>query len=129
MAAANSASGDTTASLDERDVRALTEYMAVLPEGDGTEMFTVVGQNGGTYTVDARRGRCSCPDNEHRGARCKHLRRVALATGARPVPDGVDGVDLQLGLHVDGTGEEERRPTRHEPADFGDGESTGVQKL
>jgi len=43
----------------------------------------MIGQNGGTYTVDGRRGRCTCPDHEHRGARCKHLRRVALATGAR----------------------------------------------
>lgn len=106
MAAATTADGNTVAGVDveERTARALTEYMAVLPEGDGTEMFTVVGQNGGTYTIDARRGRCTCPDHEHRGARCKHLRRVALATGARPVPAGVDslGVDPQLGMHVDG---------------------------
>ena len=87
-------------SIEPRTECSLTEYMSVLPEGG--EMYTVVGQNGGTYTVDGRRGRCTCPDHEHRGARCKHLRRVALATGARPVPDGVDGVDSQLGMHVDG---------------------------
>ena len=103
MAAATSPNGDTGAGLgvEERTARALTEYMAVLPEGDGTDIYTVVGQNGGTYTVDGRRGRCTCPDHEHRGARCKHLRRVAFATGAQQVPDGVNGVDSQLGMHVD----------------------------
>ena len=102
MAAAATSDGDDGVDIDfeERTARALTEYMAVLSEGDGTEMFTIVGQNGGTYTVDGRRGRCTCPDHEHRGARCKHLRRAAFATGTRPVPDGVDGVDPQLGLHV-----------------------------
>lgn len=108
MAAANSAGGDTTAGLDERDVRALTEYLTVLDDlgracgADG--LYLVVSQSGGEYLVDARGGACECPDHEHRGARCKHLRRVAFATGARPVPDGVDGADPQLGLHVDGTG-------------------------
>lgn len=104
MAAATTPGDDAGADIDveERTARALTEYMAVLPEGDGADIYTVVGQNGGTYTVDGREGRCTCPDHEYRGARCKHLRRVALATGARPVPDGVDGVDSQLGMHVDG---------------------------
>ena len=90
---------------------------------------------------------------------CKHVRRVQFATGRRDVPDFVDddAVDPQLGLHVEDvtdvgadqegdrsdddvpaeaatseTVEEEgtdRRPTRSEPADFGGGESTGVQDL
>jgi hypothetical protein len=78
--------------------------MAVLPEGG--EIFTVVGQNGGTYSVDAREGRCTCPDAEYNldsGERCKHERRVALATGRQPVPADVDGVDEQLGEHTDAT--------------------------
>jgi len=62
---------------------------------------TVVGQNGGTYTVDDREGRCTCPDHEHRGVRCKHLRRVAFARGSRPVPADADGVDEQLGEHTE----------------------------
>jgi len=185
--------------LDARDVRALTEYMTVLDEGG--DMYTVVGQNGGTYTVDARGGRCTCPDHEHRGVRCKHLRRVAFATGADTVPASVEDTDPQLGTHVEGgpkiaatdggrTGEDRtrvpvaggvlvyepadgvgkelvgfedvddwsairsalvargvgvgaihhkpvlddtadrrREPVRSEPADFGHGESTGVQSL
>ena len=86
--------------IDPRDERALTEYMSVLPEGG--DVYTVVGQNGGTYQVDGRDGRCTCPDHKHRDVRCKHIRRVAFATGAVPVPAGVDGVDEQLGEHTDG---------------------------
>jgi hypothetical protein len=85
--------------LEPRTRRALTEYMSVLPEGG--DIYTVVGQNGGTYTVDGREGRCTCPDHKHRSVRCKHQRRVAFATGQRPVPAGVDGVDEQLGEHTD----------------------------
>jgi hypothetical protein len=99
---------DTTAvegtgtELDERDVRALTEYLTVLPEAP--DVYQVVSQSGATYTVDARGGACTCPDFEYRDVRCKHLRRVAFATGERPVPAGVDrdGLDEQLGRHVDG---------------------------
>lgn len=90
--------------LEERDVRALTEYMAVLPEGG--DIYTVVGQNeNGEYRVDAREGRCTCPDHEYREVRCKHIRRVAFATGERVVPAWVDAneVDAQLGEHVEET--------------------------
>ncbi|RKS81368.1 hypothetical protein BDK61_0647 [Haloarcula quadrata] len=90
--------------LEERDVRALTEYMAVLPEGG--DIYTVVGQNeNGEYRVDAREGRCTCLDHQYREVECKHCRRVAFATGERPVPAWVDAdeVDAQLGQHVEGT--------------------------
>ena len=39
--------------------------------------------------------------HRHRGIRCKHQRRVAFATGDRPVPTNLDGVDEQLGERVD----------------------------
>ena len=92
--------------LEPRDVRALTECMSVLP--DGGDVYTVVGQNGGTYTVDAREGRCTCPDAEYNlngGEQCKHEIRVAYATGARAVPAWVDtgAVDAQLGEHTAAT--------------------------
>jgi hypothetical protein len=65
-------------------------------------VFTVIGQNeNGEYQVDARKGRCTCPDHKHRNARCKHIRRVAFATGEEPIPSEVGGVDPQLGEHVD----------------------------
>jgi hypothetical protein len=73
--------------------------MSVLPEGG--DIYTVVGENGGAYTVDGREERCTCPDHRHRDVRCKHIRRVAFATGAESVPVGVDGVDPQLGEHTD----------------------------
>ena len=85
--------------LDDRTERALTEYMSVLAEGG--DVFTVVGENGGTYRVDSRRGRCTCPDHKHRSVTCKHQHRVAFATGERVVPAGVD-VKGHLGEHVEG---------------------------
>ena len=137
MATNADAAGQPPAGLDERDVRALTEYFTVLNDvgrvrgADG--LYLVVSQSGSEYLVDYRTERCMCPDAEHRNPEggCKHVRRVAFATGDRSVPAVDVDVDPQLGAHVEpvDTGEEERRPTRHEPADFGDDESTGVQKL
>jgi len=93
---------DGRTDFDDRDARALTECMSVLPEGG--DIFEVVGENGGTYRVDAREGRCTCPDHKHRNARCKHKRRVAFATGERPVPAWVkvSAVDSHLGEHTNG---------------------------
>jgi predicted nucleic acid-binding Zn finger protein len=93
-------------SIDPRTERALTEYMSVLPEGG--DVYTVVGQNGGTYIVDRRAGRCTCPDYKHNlptddgRERCKHAARVAYATRERSVPAWIDtdAVDEQLGEHV-----------------------------
>jgi len=89
--------------LEDRDVRALTEYMTVLPLGG--DVYSVTTQSGSEYRVDAREGRCTCPDHQYREVRCKHIRRVVFATGERPVPAWVDAdeVDAQLGQHVDGT--------------------------
>jgi hypothetical protein len=90
--------------LEQRDVRALTEYMTVLSEGG--DIYTVVGQNGnGEYRVDARKERCTCPDHQYRGVECKHCRRVEFATGERAIPAwaDTDEVDAQLGEHVTGT--------------------------
>jgi predicted nucleic acid-binding Zn finger protein len=97
----------TDTDLDARDARALTECMSVLDEGG--DVYTVVGENGGTYRVDAREGRCTCPDAQYNlpttdgRERCKHAARVAYATGERSVPAWVDtdAVDPQLGTHVD----------------------------
>jgi hypothetical protein len=95
---------DTNERIDPRTERALTQYLTVLPEtgrakgADG--LYLVVSQSGSKYLVDDLEGRCTCPDHEYRHARCKHLRRVAFATGEQPIPAGVDGVDPQLGEHV-----------------------------
>lgn len=93
--------------LDERDAAALTEYMSVLADigraRGAPGLYTVVGQNGGTYLVDTDTGACECPDHEYRDVRCKHVRRVAFATGQRDLPEWVDrdAVDPDLGQHVD----------------------------
>ena len=112
MAATADTDTDATAAdtvgLEVRDVRALTEYLTVLEDvgrvrgADG--LYLVVSESGAEYLVDARGRRCDCPDAEHRDpdGGCKHVRRVAFATGVRPTPatDGLD-VDPQLGDHVD----------------------------
>jgi len=85
--------------LEPRTERALTEYMTVLPLGG--DIYSVTTQSGSEYRVDAREGRCTCPDHKHRDVRCKHQRRVAFAVGKRPVPADVVDVDELLGDHVD----------------------------
>jgi hypothetical protein len=89
--------------LDQRDVRALTEYMTTLPLGG--DVYSVTTQSGSEYRVDALEARCTCADHRYRDVRCKHIRRIAFATGERPIPAWVDAdeVDAQLEEHVEGT--------------------------
>lgn len=99
-----SAATTNGAELDRRDRLALTQYLTVLDDlpavaGDD-DRYVVVSQSGAEYLVDLRAGTCSCPDYQYRGGRCKHIRRVEFATGARPIPAGVDGVDPDLGRHL-----------------------------
>ena len=70
--------------MDERAARAWTERMAVRPLGGGR--YAVDSQSGATYVVDLLHGRCTCPDHEIRGERCKHLRRVAIEVTSHRVP-------------------------------------------
>jgi len=92
--------------LEQRDVRALTEYMTTLPVGG--DMYSVTTQSGSEYRVDALEGRCTCPDKQYNledGELCKHERRVRFATGQWAIPAWVDAdeVDGQLGEHVEET--------------------------
>jgi len=105
------ANAEERTDLDPRTERALTEYLTVLPDEGrahgADDIFTVVSQSGETYLVDTRLEACECPDHEYREARCKHLRRVAFATGAEPIPAAaaaVLDVDDFLGRHC-GEGE------------------------
>ena len=103
-----SGEGGSVETLDSRDVRALTQYLTVLDDvgraRDAEDLYLVVSESGNEYLVDARAGTCECPDHRYRECRCKHLRRVAFATGEREIPAWVDreAVDDQLGLHVRG---------------------------
>ena len=69
---------------DRRSRRARMERMAVTPLGGG--VYEVESQSGNTYSVDLPGGRCTCPDHNFRGVRCKHLRRVAMEVTERRVP-------------------------------------------
>jgi len=80
--------------IEPRTRRALERVLTVT-HTDGTpiregESPTVVsvhsGNSGKERRVDVREGRCTCPDHEHRGARCKHLRRVAIEVTDGEVP-------------------------------------------
>ena len=97
-------------------------------------MYSVTSESGETYLVDPELPGCECPDFEYRDRIYKHLRRVAFATGRREIPEWVDpaDVDPQLGIHVhdiDDVGDGPEESSQSEPADFGGGESTGVQQL
>jgi hypothetical protein len=69
---------------DVRAERARRESMAVRAVGDG--VYDVVTADESVYTVDLSVGECTCPDYRYRGARCKHLRRVAIEVTAGRVP-------------------------------------------
>jgi hypothetical protein len=98
---------DDCTDLEKRDVRALTEYMTVLPFGG--EVYSVTTESGSEYRVDALGKRCSCPDYKNNlptdggRERCKHIARVAFATGERAIPrwTNPDAIDSQLGEHTD----------------------------
>lgn len=78
--------GGASGEFDRRTQRALSERMAVTPLGGGT--YEVATESDHSYVVDLEGGRCTCPDHTYRGARCKHLRRVAIdvSEGLLPPP-------------------------------------------
>lgn len=49
-------------------------------------IYDVDSDSGNSYVVDLLEGRCSCPDHQIRGERCKHIRRVALEITVGNVP-------------------------------------------
>jgi SWIM zinc finger. len=56
------------------------------------------------YTVDAEAKTCTCPDNKFEDNCCKHIRRVRILTGRRPILEWVAeevSVDPVLGANVD----------------------------
>ena len=72
---------------------------------EGANVHPGTAMPGSEHAVAAGGGGCTCRAPRHRGARGKHLRRGAFATGAEPVPAVVDrgAVDPDLGAHVDAT--------------------------
>jgi len=97
---------DGRTDFEKRDVRALTEYMTVLPLGG--DVYSVTTESGSEYRVDALEGRCTCPDKQYNlndGELCKHERRVRFATGERAIPSWTNAgaIDPHLGQHVAGS--------------------------
>lgn len=100
---------DAEQPLDERDRRALEQYLTVLPDQGRSQgapgMAVVVSESGSEYLVDVRGGRCECPDAEYRDAKCKHIRRARYATGVEAIPAAAASqldIDPSLGEHCDG---------------------------
>ena len=104
----------------KRAESAYTDVLAVEYDGE-TDLVEVVTL-GGSYTVDLRESSHQCPDREYNGvALCKHIVAALVTDGRLDVPDAwltVEDFD-------------DRNPgfQRHEPADFGGGETTGVVDL
>ena len=74
------------AAVPARSIRAVSEYMSVLPEGP--DLYTVVSQSGKEYVVDLRDGAaCTCPDFRYGGGveACKHVLRARIETGRSDV--------------------------------------------
>lgn len=72
---------------------------------DADGLYVVVGASGSEYLVDADEGACECGDFRFREVECKHLQRVAFATGQRAIPAAAAvelDVDPTLGDHVEG---------------------------
>jgi len=71
----------------KRDLKAATEYMVVTEHAPG--MFEVYAEDGeNAYVVDAVGGACECDDYRYRmpADGCKHVRRVRMRNGDRPLP-------------------------------------------
>jgi hypothetical protein len=100
------ASDDST-EPDERSLRALEEYLTVMPDAiPGEDMVRVVSQSGAQYPVDLQGERCACEDYEYNidGGRCKHIRRALWATGREAIPADVAEaaeVEPNFGAFVD----------------------------
>ena len=85
----------TVGAIEDRDRSAATEYLTSVEFVP--DMFHVYSQAGTEYTIDLRTASCTCPDAEYRNVRCKHIRRVEMEVGKRPIPVGVDvNVDSNL---------------------------------
>ncbi|WP_313692689.1 SWIM zinc finger family protein [Halorarum halobium] len=85
--------------LTGRAGRARREPMAVRALRDDTYL---VDTEHDSYVVDLDGRSCTCPDYRLRGARCKHLRRVAMEVneGLVPPPGKRDGVCAVCGESV-----------------------------
>jgi predicted nucleic acid-binding Zn finger protein len=97
--------------IEPRTVRALEEYLTVLPEHGrvkgADDLVLVVSATQEEYVVDVRSGACECPDasyNLEGDELCKHARRARFALGRDAVPaEALEAVDVEpnFGVFVD----------------------------
>src|SRR3712207_1270558 len=63
-------------SLREAKGKEIADKARIVKNGN---LWLVPSQSGrGKYKVDPEKGYCTCPDNEHTGAKCKHIFAVEL---------------------------------------------------
>lgn len=84
------AGADARQEVSSRDRRAAAERMFAHRTAPG--MFDVYSEAGEAHTVDLRQRVCDCRDFQYRrpDGGCKHVRRVLMLLGERPLPAGVD---------------------------------------
>lgn len=103
---------------DNRDVRALEQYLTVTPDigraRGADDLALVTSESGTEYLVDVSEGSCQqkngevCPDQQYNleaGEKCKHVRRARIAMGEQTVSAAAladVGVDPRLGEHTNG---------------------------
>jgi hypothetical protein len=83
----------TVSTADPRSCKALAllegaaQWLKIRRKSDSVKFYVIPGSAGHVYWTNC--GECSCPDNQHRGAECKHLTAVKLyvakAQAERPV--------------------------------------------
>jgi len=93
--------------FDDRAARALTKPMTVVDnyvDRDLRDEEFRVYRPETEYVVDMVAETCTCEDALHRGARCKHMRRVDYARGSVVIPGWVnrDALDTGIGAAVSG---------------------------
>jgi SWIM zinc finger len=86
--------------MDERERRGmeLAEVAKILRNAKG---WCVPSQNGGAsynVTLDGDYPRCTCPDNEIRGVKCKHIYAVEYTLERETEPDGTTTVTETLNI-------------------------------
>ncbi|MFC5974001.1 hypothetical protein ACFPYI_21990 [Halomarina salina] len=83
-------SGESLAMTAPRDVRALSELLAVYEFAP--ELYWVYSEEGREYTVDAETRACTCPDAQYNNPEggCKHARRMALWRSDEQIPGWVN---------------------------------------
>lgn len=94
---ANTTTAEESNGIEKRTKRAATESMSLDRYAGNAGEYDVHSESGSVYRVDLIAGSCSCPDDEHNAPAggCKHVRRVEIATGQRPVPELGQETDVE----------------------------------